>query len=462
MRLLPLAVAAAVALFPTFVGATPPEAPSGELKLPIETMTLPNGLRVILHEDHRTQAVTVNVWYKVGFSDDPPEKRGLAHLFEHLMLRGSKHVGRDKFLSTLNGVGATDVNATTSLDRTSYFETVPANQIALALWLESDRMGYFLDMIDASVLEKEKEVVRSEYRKGMLDRPYSFVSRFGRNAVFPTGHPYHWKIDGEMADTDGITTDDLRGFFRTYYAPSNASLCIAGDFDVATAKALVTKYFATLPSAARLDAPRRDGPVIASEVHIDVEAGVPTPRLEIGWAGPPKDSEEDAALSLASDVLARSKAGRLHEALVTREAIADNVDVWPDYMGERHGMVRWVTVDLKKGASPARALEVVDRVLEELQAKGPTPTELAGAKARSENNLLWSLEPTRRRAELLNELAWFNGDPAAISSMQRWRTTATADTLRDAARRWLPKEHRSVVFVVPTEGAPVGGREVKR
>ena len=180
---------------PTFALALETETPSPSARLPFEKLTLPNGLRVILHEDHRTPQVAVNVWYRVGFSDDPPGKRGLAHLFEHLMLRGSKHVGRDRFFSTLERAGASDRNATTSLDRTNYFETLPSNQLALALWLESDRMGFFLDMLDASILEKEKEVVKNEYRLGMLDRPYSFVQRFARNAVFPKGHPYHWVIE---------------------------------------------------------------------------------------------------------------------------------------------------------------------------------------------------------------------------------------------------------------------------
>lgn len=428
--------------------------------LPFERTVLPNGLEVILHEDHRTPRVAVNVWYRVGFADDPPGKRGLAHLFEHLMLRGSKHVGRDKFWSTLEAVGASDRNATTSFDRTNYFETVPGNQLALALWVESDRMGFFLDMLDDATLEREKEVVRAEYRSGTLDAPYAFVQRFARNAVYPVGHPYHWKVEGEIDETAAITLEDLRAFFRTYYAPSNASLVIAGDIDPVTAKELVKKYFATLPSGAPIE--RKPPPAtLRAEVRLEVEVGAEQPRLMIFWAGPAAYSEPDTALELVSDVLARSKGGRLYDALVRGPALADAVDAGSDVLGERLARIYWVLVTLKKGIDPERALEAVDRVLDDLRVSGPAPDELARARVRRADSLLWSLERTTRRADLLNAGSWLSGNPGALVETQRSAESSTPGSLRDTVVRWLPKDRRAVVFVRHAAGAPVSGRLVQ-
>lgn len=430
-------------------------------RLPFETFTLANGLRIILHEDHRTPQVAVNVWYRVGFSDDPPGKRGLAHLFEHLMLRGSKHVGRDRFLGTLERAGASERNATTSLDRTNYFETLPSHQLALALWLESDRMGFFLDILDERMLETEKEVVRNEYRTGMSDAPYSFVQRFGRNAVFPAGHPYHWVIEGEIEETASITLDDIRAFFRKYYVPNNATLSIAGDIDPAKAKALVTKYFGSFSRAGDPRSEPKPLPRIASEVRLDVETAAATPRLMIGWAGPPMFSEGDVQIALVADILARPKAGRLYTALVREMKLADVVEMFPDEMGERVDRIAWLKVELKKGIEPQKALEAVDRVLDEMRTQGPTTSEVAQSRARHADRLLWGLEQVTRRADLLNELAWYAGDPSAFTRVQASATAATPSSLRDAAARWFAPDRRAVMFVRHVPAAPVGGRLVR-
>lgn len=436
------------------------EAPVANAELPFQKFTLPNGLRVILHEDHRTPQVATNIWYRAGFADDPPGKRGLAHLFEHLMLRGSKHVGRDKFFSTLESAGASDRNATTSFDRTNYFMTLPSNQLALALWLESDRMGYFLDMLDQSVLDKEKEVVRNEHRSTTLDAPFAFVQRFARNAIYPADHPYHWRIEGEMDDLASITLDDLRGFFRRYYVPSNATLSIAGDIDPVRARELVTKYFGSFP---RVPDPRTTPSLpetIRSEVRIRAETNVEAPRIMIGWSGPPRYTEGDVQLGLVADVLARTQGGRLHQALVRGAELATSVRALPDLMGERNARIFWLIAELKKGVDPERALDVVDRVIDDLRLHGPTDEEVAQARARRQRDLLWSLESVTRRADQLDALDWFGGDPSAFADVQRWAGASTAASLQDAVRRWLPKDRRAVVLAKHAAEAPVSGRVV--
>lgn len=445
-------------------GDTPkPDAPK-DVQLAFEELTLPNGLRVLLHEDHRTPQVAVNVWYRVGFADDPPGKRGLAHLFEHMMLRGSKHVGRDRSFGLLTAAGASEQNATTSFDRTNYFETVPSNQLALALWIESDRMGFFLDTLDGAILDKEKEVVRNEYRSGTQDKPYAFLQRFARNAVYPMGHPYHWTIEGEMQDTDAITIDDVRTFFRAHYGPNNATLVIAGDIDRVAAKALVEKYFASLPRSPAVRDPRVvvTAPILDSEIRIDVETGAEAPRLMIGWPGPPDFTEGDVSMKLLADLLARSKAGRLYDALVRGAAVADAVRISQDVFGVRHARILWLVVDLKKGLDPARALTIVDGVLDELRAKGPTVDEVERAKARVNTSRLWSLESVTTRADLLNELDEIGGSPTVFTRVQGWTGAATQASLRDALVRWMPKDRRAVVFSRYVQGASVSGREVQR
>lgn len=451
-----LLVALMFVVKPRMAAAAPPIA-----SMPFERLVLPNGLEVILHEDHRAPRVAVNVWYRVGFGDDPPGKRGLAHLFEHLMLRGSKHVGRDKFWSTLEAAGASERNATTTFDRTNYYETIPSNRLALALWVESDRMGFFLDMLEDAVLEKEKEVVRAEYRSGTLDAPYAFVQRFARNTIYPSGHPYHWKVEGEIEETATITLDDLRSFFRKYYAPSNASIVIAGDIDRTKAKALVEKYFATLPSTPNPRSEPTLPETLRTEVRLDVEVGAEQPRIMIGWAGPSEFSEPDTALDLVSDVLARSKGGRLYDTLVRGSEIADAVSAGADVLGERLARIYWVQVQLKKGVDPARGLDALDHVLDELRAKGPTREELAQARARHAGALLWSLERTTHRADLLNAGSWFARDPAALVKTQQSAEASTPESLRDAVARWLPKDRRAIVLVRPVAGAPVSGRLVQ-
>ena len=215
-------------------------------KLDIEKYTLPNGLDVILSQDHRVPLVGVDVWYHVGPAYEAPGRTGFAHLFEHMMFQGSKHVPGDSHFRLLEGAGGTGLNGTTSFDRTNYFETVPANQLELALWLESDRMGFLLDEVDQAKLTNQQDVVRNERRQSTENAPYGIVQEAMFQALFPSGHPYHGVVIGSHADIQAAKLEDVRSFFKQYYAPNNASLAIAGDFDKAATKKLIEKYFGSL------------------------------------------------------------------------------------------------------------------------------------------------------------------------------------------------------------------------
>src|SRR5439155_1768038 len=238
-----------VALVVSFVAAVPvpkaqqarPSSPADIPKLAFEKYTLPNGLDVILSEDKRLPMVAVNVWYHVGPANEEPGRTGFAHLFEHMMFQGSKHTPPDSHFPLLEAAGASGINGTTDYDRTNYFETVPSNQIDLALWLESDRMGYLLERVDDAALANQQDVVRNERRQSVENQPYGLAEEAVVQTLFPAGHPYYGSVIGSHADIQAAKLDDVRRFFKEYYAPNNASLAIVGDFDTAAMKPLIQK-----------------------------------------------------------------------------------------------------------------------------------------------------------------------------------------------------------------------------
>src|SRR5947209_5773662 len=285
-------------------------------ELKFEKYVLPNGLTVILSEDHRLPQVAVDVWYHVGAANQTPGRSGFAHLFEHMMFSGSKHV-QPSPIQLLEAVGATGLNGTTNWDRTNYFEVVPSNELATALWVESDRMGYLLDTLDDQKLKIQRDVVSNEKRQNYDNRPYGLAFLRLCDLLFPKPHPYYECIIGDIGDIQAASAADVRGFFRQFYGPQNASLAIVGDFDPKIAKDLIEKYFAPIPRGPDVklpDLPQRDIPGIVKETVQDKLAE--EPRLNLAWKGVRQFTDEEPAGDVLGDILGTGRTSRLYKALI--------------------------------------------------------------------------------------------------------------------------------------------------
>ncbi len=451
-----LALAAAPLL-----GATPLLADAGaaplHVSLPFEKYTLANGLEVILHPDHRTPVVAVNVWYHVGSKDEPAGKNGFAHLFEHVMFQGSRNVGEDLFFKYLERAGASTRNGSTNTDRTNYYETVPTGALPLALWLESDRMGFLLDHVNQETFASQREVVKNERRQNYENAPYGLVRQFVKAALFPAGHPYHLLTIGTPQDLDAASLDDVKAFFKTFYVPNNATLVIAGDIDPAAAKELVSKYFATLPRGADPPVKTTAAPVtLDGEKRLDVEADVELPRVQVTWPSPAQYSVEDAQLDLVADVLASGKSSRLYKRLVYDLQIAQDAGAHQD--SAQLAGTFGITVTLKKGKDPAEVLKIIDEEVAKLRAAPPSDDEVERARAPRLASVLFDVEKATERADLLNELNQMTHDPGFLDkALAQYQAVKAAD-VQAAAVKWLPVGKRVVAIVTPTPGAPRAGR----
>src|SRR5574341_120739 len=295
------------------------------VKLEFEKYTLPNGLDVILRKDSRLPIVAVNLWYHVGPANEAAGRTGFAHLFEHMMFQGSGHTEDDSYFKHLEGAGASFVNGTTDFDRTNYLEDVPSNQLELALWLESDRMGFLLDKLDQTMLSNQQDVVRNERRQGIENAPYGLPQEELFNLLFDKTHPYHAIVIGSHEDVQAARLQDVHEFFKKYYAPNNASLAIVGDIDIAKTKALVEKYFGTIPRGPEVDAVNVQTPPITEERRAVVTDRVELPRVYMTWITAPIFKPGDAEAVVAARILGGGKASRLYESLVYRKKIAQTV-----------------------------------------------------------------------------------------------------------------------------------------
>ncbi|AKT42575.1 M16 family metallopeptidase [Chondromyces crocatus] len=430
-----------------------------EVTLPFEKYVLPNGLEVILHEDRRTPIVAVNVWYHVGSKDEAAGKNGFAHLFEHVMFQGSKNVGEDLFFKYLERAGASERNGTTNTDRTNYFETVPSNQLGLVLWLESDRMGWLLDHADEKTFASQRDVVKNERRQRYENAPYGLVSQFVNAALFPEGHPYHLLTIGTPQDLDAASMEDVRGFFKTYYVPGNATLVIAGDIDKAKTKPLVEKYFGSIPAGAKpVVKTAADPGDLKSEKRLAVEADVELPRVQIAWVTPPFFAKGDAELDFVAQVLATGKSSRLYKRLVHDLQIAQ--DVYARQASSQLASTFHIMVTLKRDQSPEKVLQIIDEEVEKLRKEAPTEDELTRAKARTLSDMVFQMEEVTARADTLNMYNQYTGDPGYLSKdLARYEGVKLAD-VQQAAATLLPATRRVVTVVTPTKGAPKAGRLV--
>ncbi|MGZ3475900.1 MAG: M16 family metallopeptidase [Polyangiales bacterium] len=452
------------ALFALAVGLVEAPAASTTAKsapsLAFERYVLPNGLEVILHEDHKTPIVAVNVWYHVGGKDEPQGKNGFAHLFEHVMFQGSKNVGEDMFFKYLERAGASDRNGTTSQDRTNYFETVPSNELALALWLESDRMGTLLDHANDETFKSQRDVVKNERRQNYENAPYGLVPQFIHNAMFPKDHPYHRLVIGTPEDLDAASFEDVKQFFRTWYVPNNATLVLAGDFEPLEAKALVAKYFGTLQKQPDPHPKTQPVPVtLEAEKRLNVEAEVELARVVIDWPTAAHFAPGDSDLDLVANVLSNGKTSRLYKRLVYDLQIAQ--DVYAQQESMLLGSNFEISVTVRKGKDPLEVLKIVDEELAKLRDTPVADDELARARTRMISTLIFSAERVTARADMLNAYAQEAHDPGYFTKDLARYESASAATLQAAAQRWLPAGKRVLVVVTPTKGAPRAGRLVE-
>lgn len=422
-------------------------------KIPVlhfQKSRLKNGLDVILLEDRRLPLAAVNIWYHVGPANERPGLRGLAHLFEHMMFEGSRHVGEKAHFRFLEAAGASSVNGSTGFDATNYFETIPSDSLELALWLESDRMGFLLDTLDEKKLENQRDVVRNERRQNIENTPYGLVQEELFHQLFPPDHPYHASVVGSHADIEAARLADVIEFFRLYYAPNNASLAIVGDIDPDDTAALVEKYFGPIPAGPPVPKPTAVTPPITSERRSVVGDRVELPRVYLAWITDPVLSQADAEFDLTAAILGGSKSSRLYENLVYRQRIAQ--DVAAQQYSLALGSVFVIQATAKPGIEASRLEDAIREELERFRERGPEPVEIERARNMIEASILRALEHLGGFggvADRLNHYNHFLGDPGYLpKDLERYRR-ATCESLCGLAGKRLRREAGVVVHGVP-------------
>jgi len=422
------------------------------VNLNYEKYRLKNGLDVILLEDHRLPLVAVNIWYHVGPSNERPGLTGFAHLFEHMMFEGSRHVGEKAHFRYLEAAGASEINGTTDFDRTNYFETVPANQLELALWLESDRMGFLLEKVDDRNLENQRDVVRNERRQSVEGAPYGLVQEEVFHRLFPKDHPYYASVIGSHADIEAARLEDVREFFQLYYAPNNASLAIVGDIDKPRTKALVEKFFGPIPAGKPVPSIEVKTPPITAERRAVVTDQVELPKVYLAWITDPIFKPGDAECDLIARILGGGKSSRLYKRLVYEKRIAQ--DVQAQQYSLALGSLFTIEATAKPGIKPEELEQNIDEEIEAFRKTGPTATELEGARNTIEAAIIRGLETLGGFggvADRLNQYNHFLGDPGYLEKdMERYRRT-TPGALQTVAQTRLGRQSRVVVYGVPGE-----------
>jgi len=419
------------------------------MDIPFIKHTLDNGLDVLVHEDRRVPIVAVNVWYHVGSKNEVPGRTGFAHLFEHLMFEGSQHYDRGYF-HPLQEAGAA-LNGSTNADRTNYWQVVPTNALDLALWMESDRMGYLLPALTDAKFENQRDVVLNERRQNYENRPYGMAGMAIVAALYPPDHPYHWLTIGASEDLRAAQIADVRAFFQRYYHPGNASLALAGDVDAAAGVRLAERYFGEVPGAPRPPRVALDPcPAASREIRLVLEDRVELPRLYLAWHSPALFGEGDAELDLVADLLAGGKTSRLYKALVYEQRIA--TEVAASQNSREAGSFFQVVATAAPGRTLAEVERAITREIALLADRGPTGTEMERCLAQAESHFIFRLQTVGGfggKSDQLNAYNTFLGNPGFFQQdLERYRN-ATPQALRAAAAQYLLPQGRVVLSVVP-------------
>jgi zinc protease len=452
VRLLLVAVLAACALT-TSSAQNRPAATGGAVDVPkitVETYTLPNGLKVMLSRQPRLPVVAVNLWYHVGPANEAAGRTGFAHLFEHMMFQCSKHVPCDSHLKLLEAAGASDLNGTTDYDRTNYFETVPSNQLELALWLESDRMGYLLDKVDQEALSNQQDVVRNERRQSIENQPYGLAEEAVVQLLYPKGHPYYGNVMGSHADIQAAKLEDVKSFFKQYYAPNNAGLAIVGDFDAVQAKKLIQKYFGTLKRGPAVPPITATAPKITAERRKTVPSRVELPRVYMAWITSPIFKPGDADADVAATILGGGRSSRLYKKLVYEKQIAQDVSAY------QQSLILGSQFQIQATARPGHTAEELEKAIDEelaaFRARPPDVSEIERARNRIETNTIGGLESLGGFggiADRLNSYNHYLGTPDYLQKdIQRYQAVTPA-SVQVFARDQLAPTARVVVYAVP-------------
>ena len=417
------------------------------MQIPFSKRTLANGLEVIVHEDHQLPMVAVNVWYHVGSKNEQPGRTGFAHLFEHLMFEGSEHHDRGYFppLQQAGGV----LNGSTNADRTNYWEVVPTGALDLALWMESDRMGYLLPALTDKKFENQREVVLNERRQNYENRPYGLAGIALSAAMFPPDHPYHWPTIGSADDLRAASIGDVRDFFQTYYHSGNASLSLAGDLETEHAFELAEKYFGDLTPGPAVP-PVRAHAALRDSATLLLEDRVELPRLYLSWHSPAMFAAQDAELDIAADVLAHGKTSRLYKTLVYERRVATDVSAYQQSR-EIGGMFQ-IACTAAAGIPLTELETAVRAAIEQLANAGVTAAELERGLAQTEAQFIYRLQTIGGfggKSDQLNAYNTFAGDPGYFQHDRQRYLNVTSNGVAAAAAAWLVTAPSVSLSVVP-------------
>jgi zinc protease len=414
------------------------------VEIKFEEFTLNNGLRVIVHEDHKAPIVAVNLWYHVGSKNEQRGRTGFAHLFEHLMFQGSEN-HKDEFFRPFEKVGTTGQNGTTNFDRTNYFENVPTTALDMALWMESDRMGHLLGAIDQKVLDEQRGVVQNEKRQGD-NSPYGKEFYSILEGLFPEGHPYRWETIGSMEDLNAASLADVKSWFQTWYGPSNTVLVLAGDIDLKTARSKVEQYFGAIAPGTPLAKRKVWAPQLSAPARDVAFDRVAQTRVTRTWVSAPSDSRDADDLSVYSAILGGGRTSRLYQRLVQKDQLVSSVSA--SQYGLEIAGIFFVSADLKPGVKVSQVEAIIDEEMSKLLRDGPTPAELARARTVTEAGFIRGVERIGGfggKADILAECATYNGQPDCYKTSFANLTSATPARLKAAAGKWLTPNHYTLV-----------------
>src|SRR6185312_15150297 len=423
---------------------------SGLPTIKYTTFKLKNGLNVIVSEDHRLPMVAVNLWYHVGPANEAPGRTGFAHLFEHMMFSGSKHVqgpkGESLHFKVLAAGGATNINGSTDFDRTNYYETVPSNQVELALWIESDRMGFLLDTVDGKKLITQRDVVRNERRQSGENVPYGLSDEQMDHELYGQGHPYFGSVIGSHRDIESARLNDVRGFFKQYYIPNNATIALVGDITTAKAKTLVEKYFGSLPAGPAVPPIDAKTAPITAEKRVTVTDTIQLPKVDMGWLSPSIYTPGDADADILAQIMGGGKASRLYKALVYDQKIAQNVGA------AQRSLILKSNFQLSATAKPGVTNEQIEKAMQaeidKMRTEGPTDAEVERARTAVEARLINSLDSFNGVANRLNSYEHYVHDANYLPKQIAAIHAVTADSVKQLAANILNNDSRVVIYTV--------------